>query len=100
MGRDQEPGSSAPHTPDEERYHFANFIECVISRKKEDLHAPIVEGYISTGLVHLANVSYRLGRTLNFDPETQLVKNDEEANYLLRDGDRGYRAPFVVPEEV
>jgi predicted dehydrogenase len=100
MGRDQEPGSSAPHAPDEEKYHFANFIECVVSRKKEDLHAPIEEGYISTGLIHLANVSYRLGRTLNFDPETQLVKNDEEANYLLRDGDRGYRAPFVVPEEV
>jgi hypothetical protein len=100
MGRDQEPGSSAPHVPEEEKYHFANFIECVISRKKEDLHAPIEEGYISTGLIHLANVSYRLGRTLNFDPETQLVKNDEEANHLLRDGDRGYRAPFVVPEQV
>jgi predicted dehydrogenase len=100
MGRDQEPGSSAPHGPEEEKYHFANFIECVISRKKEDLHAPIEEGYISTGLIHLANASYRLGRTLNFDPETQLLKNDEEANHLLRDGDRGYRAPFVVPEEV
>jgi hypothetical protein len=100
MGRDQQPGSSGAHAADDEKYHFANFIECVMSRKKEDLHAPIGEGHISTGLIHLANVSYRLGRTLNFDPNTQLVKNDEEANYLLRDGDRGYRAPFVVPEQV
>jgi len=37
---------------------------------------------------------------LTFDPETQQVKNDDEANHLLRDGGRGYRAPFVVPEEV
>jgi hypothetical protein len=41
-----------------------------------------------------------LGRTLNFDPETQQVKNDDEANRLLCEEERGYRAPFVVPEKV
>jgi hypothetical protein len=41
-----------------------------------------------------------LGRTLHFSPETQEVIGDEEAAKLLRDGDRGYRAPFVVPENV
>jgi hypothetical protein len=41
-----------------------------------------------------------LGRTLNFDPETQLVKNDDEANRLLCDESRGYRPPFVVPKQV
>jgi hypothetical protein len=72
----------------------------VISRKNEDLRAPIEEGHISSALAHLANVSYRLGRALDFDPVTELVKGDDEANYLLRDGDRGYRSPFVVPENV
>jgi hypothetical protein len=48
----------------------------------------------------LANVSYRLGRTLNFDPETEQVIADEEANRLLRGDDRGYREPFIVPEKV
>ena len=38
-----------------------NFIDCVRSRKAEDLNAPIEEGHISATLVHLANVSYRLG---------------------------------------
>ncbi|WP_263354943.1 Gfo/Idh/MocA family protein [Acidicapsa acidisoli] len=99
MGREQKAGPSMPHRP-EDQDHFGNFIACVISRKQEELRAPITEGHISAGLVHLANASYRLGRTLTFDPETQLVKDDDEANYLLRDGDRGYRAPFVVPEEV
>jgi hypothetical protein len=51
-------------------------------------------------LVHLANTSYRLGRALRFDPETEQVIEDDEANRLLRDGDRGYRASFAVPEEV
>src|SRR5262249_36109156 len=80
--------------------HFANFINCVRSRKTADLSAPILEGHISCALVHLANASYRLGRSLRFDPETERVVDDDEANRLLRDEDRGYRAPFVVPETV
>ena len=55
---------------------------------------------MSSTLVHLANVSYRLGRTLNFDSATEQVVGDEEANRMLCDGDRGYREPFVVPEKV
>ncbi|HEV2351592.1 MAG TPA: Gfo/Idh/MocA family oxidoreductase [Terriglobia bacterium] len=98
LGADQEPQTSV-HAGAEVA-HFKNFIDCVISRKKEELNAPIEEGYISAGLIHLANTSYRLGRTLNFNPETQQVIGDEEAANLLRDGDRGYRAPFVVPENV
>jgi predicted dehydrogenase len=96
LGKEQTPGPSGQ----EEGHHYANFIDCVRSRKKEDLNAPIEEGHISATLVHLANASYRLGRTLNFDPETEQVIGDEEANRLLRDADRGYRAPFVVPEKV
>ncbi|MCL5005483.1 MAG: Gfo/Idh/MocA family oxidoreductase [Acidobacteria bacterium] len=80
--------------------HFDNFIDCVRSRRKQDLHASIEEGHISCTLVHLANASYRLSRPVNFDPESQTVINDPEADLLMRDGDRGYRAPFVVPEEV
>jgi Oxidoreductase family, C-terminal alpha/beta domain len=80
--------------------HFGNFMDCVRSRKKENLNAPIQKGHISAALVHLANASYRLGRTLRFDPQTEQVIGDDEANNLLRDGDRGYRTPFVVPEEV
>lgn len=98
MGREQE--VQQPVIGGSERAHFQNFIDCVASRNKADLNAPIEEGHISCALVHLANASYRLGRTLNFDPETQQVIGDEEAAVLLRDGDRGYRAPFTVPEEV
>lgn len=99
LGADQE--EQAPvHVGGDELAHFQNFIDCVVSRNKADLHAPIEEGHISCGLVHLANASYRLGRTINFDPESQEVIGDEEASRLLRDGDRGYRHPFVIPENI
>jgi len=96
LGEGQEPG---PHLA-QGGNNWANFIECVRSRKKENLNAPIEEGHISSALVHLANASYRLGRTLHFDPVLEQVIGDDEANRLLRDGDRGYRAPYVVPEKV
>jgi len=77
--------------------HWANFIECVRSRRADQIHAPIEEGHISATLVHLANVSYRLRRTLHFDPAGEQVIDDEEANRMLRGT---YRPPYVVPEEV
>jgi hypothetical protein len=96
LGEKGEPGPSG-RAPEN---HFANFIDCVRSRKKEDLAAPVEEGHYSCTLVHLANVSYRLGRTLHFDPATEQVTGDDEANRLLRDGDRGYRSGFTIPERI
>ena len=93
LGEQMEPGPSGKVSGD----HFANFVDCVRSRRSEDLHCPIEEGHISTTLVHLANASYRLGRTLKFVGATEQVIGDDEANRLLRGT---YRAPYVVPEEV
>jgi hypothetical protein len=98
LGREQK-GEPAVHE-NSQTAHFKNFIDCVISRKKEDLHAPIEEGHISAGLMHLANASYRLGRTIHFNPDTQQAVGDPEANAMLRDAGRGYRKPFAVPEKV
>lgn len=80
------------------RYHFANFIKALRSRKQEDIAATIEDGHISCTMVHLANASYRLGRTLNFDPVKEEVINDSEANRLLREADRGYRKGFRIPK--
>ena len=96
LGEREEPGP----TGHGKEHHFANFIECVRSRNKHELGAPVEEGHISATLVHLANVSYRLGRSLNFDPQTEQVIGDKEANHLLRDADRGYRPGFTIPENV
>ena len=47
--------------------------------------------------MHLANISYRLGRTLNWDAKKMQVVNDDEANKMLT---RQYRSPYVVPKNV
>ena len=93
MGRDQKPGSARI----ERDRHFENFIAAVRSRKREELNAEIEEGAMSCVLMHLANISYRLGRTLNWDEKTWTVKGDAEATEMLT---RKYRAPYVVPAKV
>jgi predicted dehydrogenase len=93
LGDQLEPGPHGKAAGD----HYANFIDCVRSRRAQDIHSPIEEAHISTTMVHLANASYRLGRTLQFDPAKEQVIGDDEANALLRGT---YRAPYVVSEEI
>jgi len=93
LGPDQEPGPSLTQGGSP----WANFIQAVRSRKYEDLDAPIEEGAISAALVHLANISYRLGRSIRFDEATYTCPGDEEATAMFT---RQYRTPFVVPEKV
>lgn len=90
MGKDQTPGPSAIKGDT----HYANFVDAVRSRKREDLNAEIEEGALSCNLMHLANISYRVGRTLHWDAKTLTCVGDAEANALLT---RAYRAPFTVP---
>jgi predicted dehydrogenase len=94
MGREQAPGPG-PAAKGGGESHFANFIAAMRSRRYSDLTAPIEEGAISCDLVHLANISYRLGRTLRFDPATMTGPDDAEANRMFT---RPYRAPYVVPK--
>ena len=42
--------------------HFGNFVEAVKSRKREQQNAEINEGHTSTAIVHVANISQRLGK--------------------------------------
>jgi predicted dehydrogenase len=93
LGREQQPGPSGSDLGN----HFGNFIDVVRRRKHADLNGPIEEGAISTTLVHLANISYRLGRTLHFDAASYSCTGDSEANHMFR---RTYRKGFAVPDKV
>jgi predicted dehydrogenase len=57
--------------------HFANFIEAVRSRKREDLNADILEGHYSAACCHLANISYRLGEMTRFDTKAQVLSDSK-----------------------
>jgi predicted dehydrogenase len=50
-----------------ESAHKENFIEVVRSRKQEDQRGPLVEGYLSSSLSLLSNISYQLGKQADPD---------------------------------
>ncbi len=77
--------------------HFANFIRALRSGKQTDLNAEIKDGYMSSALPLLANISYRLGRTLTFDGAKEKFIGDRGADKMLT---RKYRKPYIVPERV
>ena len=49
-----------PTTPDQGE----NFIQAVRSRRTGELVADILDGHLSAALVHLGNISYRVGQTM------------------------------------
>lgn len=93
LGEKREPGPTGNGTGN----HYENFVNAIRDPKPEEFNRGIEEGFYSCALIHLGNISYRLGRSLEFDPVTMTFPHDAEANALLT---RQYREPFVVPEKV
>ena len=93
LGRKREPGPTGAGLAN----HYQNFIDAIRLNDRSVINGSIQEGHYSAALVHLANISYRLGRSLRFDPKTEQFIGDEEANRMLR---RECRPPFVVPDKV
>ena len=80
--------------PDEA--HQKNFIESIRTRKKP--HADPLQGHMSATLVHLGNLSYRMGnKQLLFDVQRERFTNCDGANKLLKPE---YRDNYRVPEQV
>ena len=100
MGEKRERTQHVKYTepePWDTRPHVENFLKAVRSRKRTELNCDILEGHISASLCHIANTSYRVGRTLSFDAERETYRADADADGFLS---RSYRAPFVVPAKV
>lgn len=74
------------------RGHMRDFLAAIDNRSKPV--ADIEQGHISAASCILANVALKLGRTLQFDPQSHLVTGDDEATKLLR---RPYRSPWQHP---
>ena len=75
--------------------HLRSFIACCRSRERSG--CDIETGHVSSGLCHLGNIAYRLGRSIDFDPETVSFGDDLEANRSLV---CEYRSPWVLPQIV
>jgi len=93
MGKNREPGPSGSGKGN----MFQNFVDAIRANDRSKLVGDISEGHYSCALIHMANTSYRLGRKLEFDPNTEQYVGDDEANTMLS---REYREPFVIPVEI
>jgi len=80
-----ERGEAAPPKPSEpagdtggftaHQGHLFNFLKAVRSRNVSDLRADVLEGHLSTAMVHMANISYRVG-TLHSPEEAREAIED------------------------
>lgn len=93
LGKRREPGASGKGTGN----HYQNFADAIRANDPALLTSTVEEGFYSCALIHLANISYRLGRTIHFDPATQSIINDKEATAMLG---REYREPYSIPKQV
>jgi hypothetical protein len=93
LGQKREPGPARKAGGD----HYKNFIDAVRKRDKTLLNGPIETGHVSAGISHLANISYRLGRSLKFDPKAEKFIDDSPANDMLS---RKYRQPFNISDKM
>lgn len=71
--------------------HYQDFIDCIKSRKKPVADVEI--GHRTASVCNIANITYQLGRTLNWDPVKEEFKGDAEANRLRG---KDYRNPYVL----
>jgi predicted dehydrogenase len=65
-----------------DRMHLNNFIEAI--RSGTPLASPISEANLSVAMLHLGNISQRVGRTLACDPSNGRILNDDGAMRLWR----------------
>ncbi|MBM3726047.1 MAG: Gfo/Idh/MocA family oxidoreductase [Acidobacteria bacterium] len=86
-----------PKAPPQLLGHAADFLDAIKTGRTPNSDIEI--GHLSSSLVHLGNLAMRLGRSLNFDPRTERIIGDKEANALLS---RKYRkgGHWAIPRGV
>ncbi len=68
-----------------------NFLDCVKSR--QDPYFPVDIGHRVSTVCHLANISLKLGRKVQWDPEKECFLNDDEATGMMS---RPMRSPWTL----
>ena len=79
---------SLPRSPG----HRRNFVDAVKTRKQPDSNAEYA--FRMTTPMYLSCISYRLGRKLHWDAESECFTGDQEATAMLT---KPYREPWTLP---
>lgn len=63
-------------------HHVRNFLDCIKSRKQTACNSTVARyGHVAC---HAAAITWKLGRTMKFDPQKSEFANDAEANGMRR----------------
>jgi predicted dehydrogenase len=83
------------HQPDDQNIKelWADFLDAIEHQRRP--LSDIEHGHLASNISLLGMISYKLGRSLRWDGEKEIIIDDPEANALLS---RPYRAPWVYPE--
>jgi predicted dehydrogenase len=69
--------------------HIGNFLDCI--RTRQETVSSAGKSHRATVIGHVANISIRLGRPVQWNPETERFINDPEANRMIS---RAMRPPW------
>jgi hypothetical protein len=70
-----------------------SFVDCIIEGKQPPIE--LESSHAATVCCHLANIAYRVGRSVDWQGETETIPDDDEAAALLS---RPRRAGYELPD--
>jgi len=76
--------------------HIRNFLDAVRSRKRESLNQEIYSGHVSSSMCHAGNISWRTGKKLRFDPQTETFDDQQANQFVGREHRKGFELPRIV----
>ena len=75
--------------------HIRNFLNAVRTRKRKSLNQEIYSGHISSAMCHAGNISWRTGKKLRFDDQTETFDDSEANQYVGREHRKGFELPVI-----
>ena len=76
--------------------HIRNFLDAVRSRSRESLNQEIYSGHVSTVMCHAGNISWRTGKKLRLDADTETFDDEAANQYVGREHRKGFELPGVA----
>jgi len=72
------------------------FFKAILSRNEADLSVSPLDAHFSCVHCQVGNISYRLGRSLEFDPRSERFKDSEANKHLKREYRKGFEINNVT----
>jgi predicted dehydrogenase len=75
--------------------HIRNFLDAVRSRQRQSLNQEIQSGHVSSAMCHAGNISWRTGKKLRWEGQTERFDDEQANEYIGREHRRGFELPDI-----